>query len=198
MLPLYLDLKAKPVLLVGGGPIALAKGKKLLAEGAKVAACSKRFIPEFDGSGIELLDGPFENQPFEEFWLVVAATADRETNRAVAKKARLAKVFCNNAGEGDEGDAIFPLRIEKAGFDVAVTDRHRSPFLLKALAENVAAAIPNHSEEYWALLAKTRKRIIAGYGPEKGPLLKKLAVLALSGQELEEEPDEIIRRLQRE
>lgn len=197
MLPVFLNLENKPVLVVGGGPVALRRSKKLLAAGAKVTVYAEAFLPEFRQLRLELKEELFAAQSLAGYWLVVAATNDQAVNAAIARRAEKAGIFCGNAGDGGSGDVIFPLHIREKGFDIAMADRYQLPFLLKRLGHMVAETIPAFTPAYLEKLRCLRRLIIEKYPGEKEALLGKLADLALDNQNLEEEPDEIIRRLQR-
>jgi len=198
MLPFFLDLQDKPVLLVGGGTIALKRGKKLLAAGARITAYAENFTEEFFALDMELKQETFENQSMEGFWLVIAATDDEKANGAIARRAKEARIFCNHVSDGKSSDLVFPLHLRRSGFDIAIADSYRLPFLLKGLSQAVEDALPDFSSADLEKLSEIRARILRQYPEEKEMLLKKLAAMALDNQDLEEEPDEIIRRLQRE
>ncbi len=198
MLPFFLDLKDKPVLLVGGGSTALKRGKKLLAAGAKLTAYAENFTEEFFALDMELKQETFENQSMEGFWLVIAATDDEKANGAIARRAKEARIFCNHVSDGKSSDLVFPLHLRRSGYDIAITDSYCLPFLLKGLSQTVEDALPDFSPADLEKLSEIRTRILRQYPGEKEILLKKLATMALDNQDLEEEPDEIIRRLQRE
>lgn len=198
MLPLFLDVKDKSVLLIGGGPVAFKRAQKLLAAGAKISAYAHSFIDGFFELPIDLKQETFKDQSLDGYWLVITATDDPDCNAAVAKRAKDARIFCNNAGDAEDGDLVFPLSVQKSGFTVAIADQYRLPFLLTALGVAVMAALPDLAPENLEKLAVLRRYIIEHYPKEKEELLQKLAQAALENQDLEEEPDEIIRRFQRE
>ena len=59
--PLFIDLKDRPVLIVGGGSVALRKLKKLRPYGAKPAVVAPEILPEIAGfPGVKLKRKNFE------------------------------------------------------------------------------------------------------------------------------------------
>ena len=53
--PIFIDLKDKPVLIVGGGAVALRKLEKLLPYGAKITVAAPKILSGFeDFPGIKL------------------------------------------------------------------------------------------------------------------------------------------------
>ena len=89
LLPLFLTLKGRRVLLVGGGPVAAAKLRQLLAVGADVRVVAPEWTPRSSGAGVTIARRPFEPADLDGAWLVVAA-ATPEVNREVADGGRSA------------------------------------------------------------------------------------------------------------
>ena len=84
LLPLFLDLTGRRVLLVGGGPVAAAKLAQLLAVGAEVHLVAPEVCGEIErtveGTGVAIERRGFEPADLDGVWLVVAA-ATPEVNR---------------------------------------------------------------------------------------------------------------------
>ena len=85
--PVFLNIKGKPCLLVGGGDIAARKASQLLRAGAEV-----RVVAPVMGEKLTALaaqykmtqhSGRFEPADLEGCVLVIAATDDNAVNRAV-------------------------------------------------------------------------------------------------------------------
>ena len=86
-LPLFADLKARPVLVVGGGDIAVRKISLLRRAGAVVRIVAKKLAAELqrdvDAGHVEWLAQEFDEQQLDQVFLVIAATNNRELNRRV-------------------------------------------------------------------------------------------------------------------
>src|SRR4051794_40268635 len=109
LLPLFLNLTGRSVVLVGGGPVATSKLKQLTAAGARVhvvapeisaeirsqVAASSRARRQSDApphSSVTLEQRRFVPSDLDEAWLVVAA-ATPDVNRAVADAAEARRLF---------------------------------------------------------------------------------------------------------
>ena len=89
LFPLFLDLRNKPVLVVGAGTVAASKLQPLLAAGAVVTVVAPVAVPEIaalaDAGQLRWQKRRFRAFDLSGVWLAVAATSDR----AVTRRARL-------------------------------------------------------------------------------------------------------------
>ena len=105
--PLLVEGAALPVLVVGGGPVAVRKANALAASGAKVRVVARAATPEMralaDAGHVVLDERSYESQDIGDAVLVVAATNDRATNAAVADDARRLHRLVNVADAPETG-----------------------------------------------------------------------------------------------
>src|SRR5689334_20084979 len=94
LLPLFVDLAGRRVLLVGAGPVAAAKLVQLLAARAEVTVVSPEVCDSIARSGVPIARRAFVAQDLDDVWFVVAA-APPEINRDVAAAAERRRVFVN-------------------------------------------------------------------------------------------------------
>lgn len=104
--PLFIDLKGKKAVVVGGGKIALRRVGVLLSFGADVTIIA----PECESVPEEAV---FLNRPYEEgdlagAFLAVAATNCREVNFQVGQEAKKAGIFVSVADRKEESTFFFP------------------------------------------------------------------------------------------
>src|SRR6185369_9728847 len=98
LLPLFLNLTGRDVVLVGGGPVATAKLRQLLAAGARVRIIAPEITPEMRDivAGAApprplVAQRPFKPADLDRAWLVVAA-ATSDANRQVADVAESLRI----------------------------------------------------------------------------------------------------------
>ena len=89
--PIFLDLRGRPVLVVGAGKVALRKTLGLVEAEASVTVVAPRWAPEFERLPVPLVRRAFEPADVEGACLVFAATDDREVNRLAGELARAAR-----------------------------------------------------------------------------------------------------------
>src|SRR5256885_13689067 len=97
LLPLFLNVTGRSVVLVGGGRVATAKLQQLLAAGATVTVVAPAIGESIKAqrlSAVRVVERGFEAHDLDGAWLGVAA-ATPEVNRAVAVAAGERRVFGN-------------------------------------------------------------------------------------------------------
>jgi len=142
--PLFIELRNKPVLVVGGGPIAERKVESLLQAEASVTIVAPDVSPplkKLASSGtIRILQRKFEEADLEDALLVISATDDTETQERVAALARAHGVLVNTVDQPRLCDFIVPAVVRRGDVIVAISTSGKSPALaaaLKAKVENV-------------------------------------------------------------
>ena len=151
--PIYLDLKGRDVLVVGGGAVAEGKALQLLEAGARVTVVSPQLTEALraaaDRGEITHLDGSFAEGDLNGAFLVIGATDDRKVNEKVAKAARERGMLCNVVDQPDLCNFITPALVTRGELQISVSTGGGSPTLTQRVKREVAALI---GEEYGVLL----------------------------------------------
>ena len=151
--PIYLDLKGRDVLVVGGGAVAEGKALQLLEAGARVTVVSPQLTEALraaaDRGEITHLDGAFAEGDLNGAFLVIGATDDRKVNEKVAKAARERGMLCNVVDQPDLCNFITPALVTRGELQISVSTGGGSPTLTQRVKREVAALI---GEEYGVLL----------------------------------------------
>lgn len=143
--PVFLDLRGKPVLVVGAGKVALRKVRGLLEAGAAVTIVSPHHLPEFESMPVVLRRRRFRRSDIGEQALVFAATDVRAVNQAVAQAAAAARTPVNVADSPEECGFLVPSRIHKGNLQVAVSTGGRSPKLAVELRKRIEEVLSSAS-----------------------------------------------------
>src|SRR5688572_9474610 len=98
-LPLFLDVRERLILVVGGGPVAARKVDLLLRANARVRVVSPTLCDELvafrDAGRLEYRPVPFSSPQLDGAVLAIAATDDEAVNEAVAQAARERGLWVN-------------------------------------------------------------------------------------------------------
>jgi uroporphyrin-III C-methyltransferase / precorrin-2 dehydrogenase / sirohydrochlorin ferrochelatase len=163
LFPAFLDLRDRPVLVVGGGTVARRKIAALLPTGAKVrvgAPALDSEVAEWVASGqVEHLDGRFEPGWLDEVWLVIAATDEADTNRMVAEAAQARRIWANVVDDAPLCSFQVPARIERGPLQIAISSGGGAPMLARHLRERLETELDESLGTLGNLLVKHRQKI---------------------------------------
>ena len=141
LLPLFLKLEGRPVVVVGGGPVATAKVDPFLRAGARVTVIAPQVRPELAAKDLTIVQRPFVATDLDGAWLVVAA-APPEVNRAVAAAAEPRQVFVLAVDDVANGSAYAPAVVRRGGVTAALSTEGKAPALAGLLREALEELLP--------------------------------------------------------
>src|SRR3970040_1999970 len=145
-LPIFLDVREQPCLVVGGGEVAARKGALLLRAGARVTVLAPELSAAFDAdlaaARITHRAASFRDADLDVFAVAIAATSDKAVNRAVAGAARARRIPVNVVDQPALSSFILPSIIERAPLVVAVSSGGGSPVLARLLRARLGRPIP--------------------------------------------------------
>lgn len=146
-LPIFMALKGRPVLVVGGGTIAARKADLLLSAGAEVTAIAPEVGGEMErlvASGrVRMQRGLFSPEQIIGHRLVIAATDDEAVNQAVFRACEALQIPVNVADQPDLCSFILPAIVERGPLTLAVSTGGRSPVLARHLKARLETLIPS-------------------------------------------------------
>ena len=144
--PAFIALKGQPCLVVGGGEVAARKIHQLLKSGAAVTVNAPVFHPAVEvlatAGRISVRRTAFEPDLVAGHWLVIAATSDPATNRAVAATARKQLRLCNVVDDPDESSFISPSVVDRSPIIVAVSSGGSAPVLARMVRQQLERLLP--------------------------------------------------------
>ncbi len=139
--PIYLELRGRRCLVVGGGTIAERKVQGLLAAEATVTVVSPQLTPllaDWSQHGtIEHIARTYQEGDMTGFHLVFIATDDGATNAAIAREGREREIWVNAADDPAYCDFILPAVVQRGALSVAVASGGTSPALTRAIREEL-------------------------------------------------------------
>ncbi|ATA22752.1 uroporphyrinogen-III C-methyltransferase [Brenneria goodwinii] len=145
-LPIFADLRDRPVLVVGGGDVATRKIELLQRAGAeiKVAAqsLSEQLTAQHHAGRLEWVARRFTPELLSDVFLVIAATDDRELNAAVFEAANQRHLLANVVDDQPKCSFIFPSIVDRSPLMVAISSGGQAPVLARLLREKLEALLP--------------------------------------------------------
>ena len=141
LLPLFVKLEGRRVLVVGGGAVAAAKVAALSATGAQITVVAPEVLPELHQPGITIRHRAVRNSDLVGAWLVVSA-ASPAVNRRVARAAAARRLFLNAVDDPPNASAYLGGTLRRDGVTVAISTDGRAPALAGLLREAIDALLP--------------------------------------------------------
>jgi len=194
-LPIFLDVRGQPCLVVGGGEVAARKCSLLLRAGARVTVLAPELSAAFDADltagRVAHRAARFRDEDLEGVAVATAATSDDAVNRAVAAAARARRIPVNVVDQPALCSFILPSIIERAPLIVAVSSGGASPVLARLLRARLESLIPAGYGRLAALAGAFRDRVKARFKPAERrrfwerALQGPIAELVFSGRDAE-------------
>lgn len=156
-LPIFVDIKKQLCLVVGGGEVAKRKAGVLLDAGAKVRVVA----PQIDGTlsamkGVEAVVARFDVSHLDGVALVIAATDNREVNRAVSESARARSIPVNVVDDPELCSFIMPAILDRSPLMVAFSSGGASPVLTRMMRGKLETMIPQNYSRLAAFAERFR------------------------------------------
>ncbi|MBU8976558.1 siroheme synthase CysG [Lysobacter sp. MMG2] len=163
LFPVFADLRGRPVLVVGGGTVALRKATALREAGALVRVGAPELNAELaalaDTGEIEHLPGRFAPHWLDDVWLAVAATDDEDVNRAVAEEGQARRLWVNVVDDARASSVQIPARVDRGPLQVAISSSGTAPMLARHLRETLESQLDASLGDLAELLGRERDRI---------------------------------------
>lgn len=170
-LPVFLKIQGSPVLLVGGGSLALRKARLLLRAGAELRVVAPEIVEELaqmlNAGGGEYLAQEFDSELLRGASLVVAATNCADLNKRISTEAKRRNIPVNVVDQPDLCTFIFPSIVDRSPLMIAISSGGRSPVLARAVRTQIEALVPaaygKLAEFVGGLRATVQKRVAQHY-----------------------------------
>lgn len=160
--PVFLTVRDRSCVVVGGGPVGTRKARSLAEAGARVTVVSPACIPEMEelaASGrVRLVRREYRGGDLEGAWLAYAATGVPEVQDRVAADAERARVWFNAVDEPSRCSFTTPAVVERGPVAIAIGTGGASPALSAAIRRDLDAWLGDEYERAVRLLADLRER----------------------------------------
>ncbi|MCX2942231.1 siroheme synthase CysG, partial [Rahnella perminowiae] len=166
-LPIFADLKQRPVLVVGGGEVAARKIDLLLRAGAQVRIVAQALSPELEqrrqAAEISWSAQAFLPEQLDDVFLVIAATDDAALNAEVFEQANLRHVLANVVDDQPKCSFIFPSIVDRSPIVVAISSSGKAPVLARMLREKLETLLPNSLGQMADIAGRWRENVKAQF-----------------------------------
>jgi precorrin-2 dehydrogenase/sirohydrochlorin ferrochelatase len=161
ILPLFLDLSSREVVIFGGGGVGERKAR-LFSECAPVSVVSMSFtdgLLEMEDAGVVRLIKADLSEGYEDYlseaFIVVPATNDIDLNRDIGRRARGLGVLVNDVDE--MGDIVVPSIVRMDPITIAISTE--SPALSKYMRLKLERELTENYQGMARLLSQIRMEL---------------------------------------
>lgn len=169
--PIFLDLKNKKSVVIGGGSVAERKAVTLLSCKADVSVISPDITPRLrelaKKKRLRYIKKRYEDKDIKDAFLVVAATNNRDANKAVFAAAKKYKCLLNIVDKPDESNFIVPSLISRGDLTIAVSTGGKSPALAKQIRKELQQRYGKEYEIFIKAMGKAREQVLKNVPSEK-------------------------------
>jgi precorrin-2 dehydrogenase/sirohydrochlorin ferrochelatase len=158
--PIFVEMRRRRVLLVGGGNVAHEKLGRLVDAEAVVTIVAPELIPDVrafvEAADAAWLERPYEPGDVDGYDVVMVATDDGAVNAQVAVEARSRGIWVNAADDLANCDFILPSLAKRGRIALAASTGGASPALARWLRERLEEFLDDEVTALGDLLAEVR------------------------------------------
>ena len=162
-LPVFIKCRGRPVLVVGGGMIAMRKIRVMNKAGMSVKVVAPRVVDQIallaKHGTVTLVQRTFKDEDIKGMFMVIAATNDQQLNHQISVLSRQSKIPVNSADSSDDSDFIFPTTINRDPIQIAVSTGGASPLLARLLAKHLGNCTPPAYAGLASLMGRYRQKV---------------------------------------
>src|SRR6266542_2157770 len=179
LLPLFVKLAGRDVVVVGGGAMASIRVRQLAEAGARLTVVAPEVREEIAALAAVVLRRPFRPSDLDSAWYAVAA-APGPVNREVAAAAEERRILVNAVDDPDAATVYTGGVVRRGDVAVAISTGGRAPALAGLLREAIDAILPRDLATWVAAAERERptwKRDRVPLATRRPLLLRKLDAL---------------------
>jgi uroporphyrin-III C-methyltransferase/precorrin-2 dehydrogenase/sirohydrochlorin ferrochelatase len=161
--PVFLNLRGRAVLVVGGGEVASRKIAVLLQAGADVTVVApllhQELLAAHEQQRIRWINGRFSDHLLDSQCFAVAATDDHELNLAVTRAGTARNIFVNAVDDSVASTCIMPAIVDRSPLIIAVSSGGNTPTLARRVRAQLEALLPQSLGLLAATAGRWRERV---------------------------------------
>ena len=161
--PIFLNVKNKRCVVVGGGEVAERKIKALLEQGAQVMVVSQHLTAELEGlarqGSIQAMLQDYRPGDLKGAFIAIAATDSAQVNRQIAEECKRLGVLVNVVDDPEASDFIVPSRLCRGDVTIAISTGGRSPALARKIRTELESCIGLEYDALAQLLSQVRAEL---------------------------------------
>jgi len=160
VLPVFLKLEDRRVLIVGGGRVAEEKLDAVLRSATDVTVIAPRITPRIAEwareSRVNYIAGEYREGAVRDFFLVITCTDSDSVNRKIYGECREAGILCNSVDDPTNCDFYAAAVVRRGELQIAVSTGGNSPALAQRIRRKLEQEFGPEYEPWIGWLGRMR------------------------------------------
>ena len=139
--PIFINLKEKPVTVIGGGDIALRKVKLLIKADPKITVISRKICKDLKELLIKydhkIIQKSFHESDLKTPVLIIAATNNAKTNKQISTYAQQKSILINVVDQPKLSTFTMGSIVERDSLVVSISSGGKAPVLVRKIREKI-------------------------------------------------------------
>lgn len=162
-LPIFISIRKKPCIVIGGGDIALRKINLLLKAQANVTCISPVFSEDIDSlaknNNLRLIKKNFEDSDISNESIIISATNDSKVNAQVSAVAQKLRIPVNVVDSPALSSFIMPSIVDRSPVIVAISSAGKAPVLSRLIRAKLETLIPSSYGKLAEIAGEYRQKV---------------------------------------
>ena len=137
--PIFLKLKNKTCLVIGGGDVAFRKTANLVKSGALVSVIAPEITDKFNrfikNKKIRHINRKYINGDLKDYYLVIAATNSSKINKEIYEESLKENILINCVDDPENSSFYVPSVAKEGDLQIAISTSGKAPLLAKKIRE---------------------------------------------------------------
>lgn len=163
--PVYINLTAKPAVVIGGGTIAEGKVLGLLEADARVTLIAPEITPTLhelaENGKIAWEQRSYRDGDLENAAIAISATDDPAVNHRVWEEAQQRRILINVVDDPPYCDFIAPAIVRRGDITLAISTNGKMPALAAHLRRELEKSFGEEYEQLLEMTAPLREELAA-------------------------------------
>ena len=162
--PLYLNIKDKKCLVIGGGKVAQRKVESLIDCEADVVVVSPvltSYLKEIvENNRIIYRKKEYSPEDLKDVFLVICATDSETVNAKAAEECMHRGILVNVIDDPEKCSALVPAVIRRGSMAISISTGGKSPYVSRKIREKLESQFGNEYERYLDILGDIRREAL--------------------------------------
>ena len=162
--PVLINLKEFPVIIIGGGDVALRKAESLLKFNGDITVLAPDICESLlelkNKNKIKILKGYYAPEHIKNFKIIFSATNDPEVNKQIYDDCKKEGKLLNVVDNPPLCDFILPANVKRGNLTISVASQGSAPFYVKEIKRKLEHLFPEYYKDLLEIAEQFRNNLM--------------------------------------